>query len=268
VKVIGGDSPISSQVLAHYGITREGIESWGGSMQSAVVASFLEITEFDLIVSELASPANNPESSIWTLLSQEFDLYFLDLPDELLDSLATTPELGLQRVTAKWGLLRGVDRPIPTVARSGEAVFAREDTPDDAAYDVARAIDAHRAALKWYIRPYAYDPDTVWKNLDVPLHPGAERYYREAGYLAPSGDAMGSSGGGNATEQPASETPETKDALDQGCALATNRGSASPAHWLVVASIFGWALRRPRRRGGQRLVHESSAAGGRGRREC
>jgi TRAP-type uncharacterized transport system substrate-binding protein len=33
------------------------------------------------------------------------------------------------------------------------------------------------------VRPYSYDPRTVWRNLDVPLHPGAARYYREQGYL-------------------------------------------------------------------------------------
>ena len=89
----------------------------------------------------------------------------------------------MERVTAKWGLLKGVDRAIPTVARSGEAIFARADTPDQAAYDAAKAIDDHRLALRWYIRPYSYDSRTAWKNFSVPLHPGAERYYREKGYL-------------------------------------------------------------------------------------
>jgi TRAP-type uncharacterized transport system substrate-binding protein len=271
VKIIGGDTPTSAPVLAHYGITREAVESWGGSMESAVVASFFEVTDFDLIVSELASPANNPESSLWTLLSRTFDLRFLDLPEELLDRLANTPELGLERVTAKWGLLRGVDRAIPTVARSGEAVFARSDTPDQAAYDVARAIDAHRGALKWYIRPYSYDPNTVWKNLDVPLHPGAERYYREVGYLARGGPAetldSGAppplDGGAICTAEPGSESSGTSHSSataarglahpaarsDGSCALHAS-GAAADARlpWLLVATALGLAGRRARRR--------------------
>jgi TRAP-type uncharacterized transport system substrate-binding protein len=80
-------------------------------------------------------------------------------------------------------LLRGVDRAIPTVARSGQAIFARDDIPEQAAYDAAEAIEAHRSVLKWYIRIYNYDPQTVWKNDDEPLHPGAERFYREKGYI-------------------------------------------------------------------------------------
>lgn len=169
----------SQMVLDDYGLTRQAVTSWGGSVGNAMGAP--ADVEFDIIASDLASPANNPESAFWTTLSQKHDLYFLTLPEGLLQRLAADGRV--ERVTAKWGLLRGVDRPIPTVARSGEAVFARADTPEQAAYDIARAIDEHRAALRWYIRPYASDPRTVTKNFSVPLHPGAERYYRAAGYL-------------------------------------------------------------------------------------
>jgi hypothetical protein len=89
----------------------------------------------------------------------------------------------VQRVTAPWGLLPGVDRPIATVGRSGEAIFGRADMPDQAAYDIARAVDRNHGWLKWLVRPYSYDTATVFQDLGVPLHPGAERYYRERGYL-------------------------------------------------------------------------------------
>ena len=29
----------------------------------------------------------------------------------------------------------------------------------------------------------SYDIDTVWKALDVPLHPGAAKHYRDRGYM-------------------------------------------------------------------------------------
>ena len=62
-------------------------------------------------------------------------------------------------------------------------MFGRADMPDAVAYDIARAVDRNRAALKWYVRPYSYDPETAWRDPVVPLHPGAERYYREKGYI-------------------------------------------------------------------------------------
>ncbi len=189
VRILGGGA--SERVLDYYGITREAVASWGGSIDSAMVVGMLEgaDADFDVIISELATPANNPESAYWTAFSQRHDLHFLELPEELLDEMVEE-ELGMERVVARWGFLRGVDRPIPTVGRSGEAVFARDDTPEEAAYDVAKAIDEHRGALKWFIRPYSYDSRSVWKNYDVPLHPGAERYYREMGYMTdPDDDA-------------------------------------------------------------------------------
>ncbi len=86
-------------------------------------------------------------------------------------------------VQARCGLLRGLDRSIKTLGRSGEAIFARDDTPEKAAYDLAKAIDENHGALKWFVRPYTYDPKTVWQNFGVPLHPGAERYYRGVRYM-------------------------------------------------------------------------------------
>jgi TRAP-type uncharacterized transport system substrate-binding protein len=136
---------------------------------------------FDVVIDDLGTPAMNPEGAHWTRLSQAHDLVFLDFPEPLVQQLAQS--LDYRPVTTKWGLLRGMDHPVRTVGRSGEAVFARDDTPEAAAYDLARAIDRARGDLIWLIRPYSLDPRTVMENQGVPLHPGAERYYREVGYI-------------------------------------------------------------------------------------
>ena len=138
--------------------------------------------DFDLIIGFMASPSLNPESSYWTTLSEKFDLYFMELPEELLDKIAEQ-NVDAELVIARNQLLRGMDRWVKTLGRSGESIFAREDTPEQAAYDLAKAMDENRGALKWFIRVYTYDSNTVWQNFGVPLHPGAERYYREVGYI-------------------------------------------------------------------------------------
>ena len=80
------------------------------------------------------------------------------------------------------GLFRGVDRPIPTVARMGIVVYGRTDMPDDFAYTLAKAMDEHQDLLQWTHMNFSYNPHKVWKAFDVPLHPGAARYYKERGY--------------------------------------------------------------------------------------
>lgn len=182
VRILSDFQPASQMVLEHYGLTRAVIEGWGGSLGNFMTAD--AGTPFDVIVSAIASPANNPESAPWTSLAYAHRLDYLDLPEALLDRLVR--DANMQRVTVRWGLLRGIERSIPTVGRSGESIFARADMPDAIAHDLARGIDARRSELRWFVRPYSYDPGTVWQNFDVPLHPGAAQYYREQDYMPAS----------------------------------------------------------------------------------
>ncbi|MBN2708114.1 MAG: hypothetical protein JXR46_03625 [Calditrichaceae bacterium] len=179
VKIVGADRSIMT-ILKYYGITAEDIQTWGGKMGVSIGDALKG--EFDIISGFLASPAMNPESSYWTTLSQKFDLYFLELPEDLLKLIAEQ-NVDADFVEVQNSMLRGIHRRIRTLGRSGEAIFVRDDTPDQSAYDLAKAIDENHGALKWFIRVYTYDPKTVWQNFDVPLHPGAEKYYREVGYM-------------------------------------------------------------------------------------
>jgi TRAP-type uncharacterized transport system substrate-binding protein len=81
------------------------------------------------------------------------------------------------------GYMRGVDRVIPTVVRSGHVIYGRDDMPESFAYDLAKAIDTEKRRLIWSHIQLSYNPDTAWRTLSVPLHPGAARYYREKGYM-------------------------------------------------------------------------------------
>ncbi len=179
VRIMGADGNMAT-ILKYYGIPTDDIKAWGGKM--GVTPDEALNGDFDIVAGFLASPAMNPESSLWTALSQKYDLTFLELPEELLKLIAQQ-NVDAEFVEVHPALLKGVDRRIRTLGRSGEAIFARDDTPEQAAYDLARAIDEHHGALKWFIRVYTYDPRTVWQNFGVPLHPGAEKYYREVGYM-------------------------------------------------------------------------------------
>jgi len=179
VRIMGADNNMMT-ILKYYGISADDIKAWGGKI--GVTMDEALKGDFDIVSGFLASPSLNPESSSWTTLSQKFDLYFFELPDELLKLLAQQ-SVDAEFVVAQHNLLRGINRRIKTLGRSGESFFARDDTPVQAAYDLAKAIDENHKALKWFIRVYTYDQNTVWMNYGVPLHPGAEKYYREAGYI-------------------------------------------------------------------------------------
>jgi TRAP-type uncharacterized transport system substrate-binding protein len=81
------------------------------------------------------------------------------------------------------GLYRGVNKPIKTVVRTGTVIYCRDDTPDGFVYIVAKAIDEQQQLLQWSHLNFSYNIHTVWNGYEVPLHPGAARYYKEKGYM-------------------------------------------------------------------------------------
>ena len=171
---IGADA---SSILGHYGLSKETVEAAGGKVGRT---PDLE-TNFDVAIGGAGPMTTAPEWRIWTEISQRFDLNFLQLPDDLLDKLAREGEQ--ERGTIPAGLYRGIDRPIPTMVRTGTAIYGRSDMPDDFAYIVAKAMDEQQQLLQWRHLNFSYNVHTVWKAYEVPLHPGAARYYKEAGYM-------------------------------------------------------------------------------------
>ena len=178
VRILADHSPRSELIFKYYGIDRKELESWGG----AIVSTDAENREdFDVIISFTNMLNNTPESNVWYELSQKNDLRFVQLPDDLLQQMAATSdwEIGLTPLR----MMRGMDRPIKTVMTSGNVIYGRADMPEQFAYDVAKAMDESRHSLIFSILAFSYDPELVWKARNVPLHPGAERYYREMGYI-------------------------------------------------------------------------------------
>ena len=171
---IGSDS---SRILAYYGLTRETVQASGGHIGNTAE----DRTNFDVVIGGAGVMTTAPEWRIWTEISQKFNLKFIQLPDDLLKELAREGEE--ERGTIPPGLYRGVERPIATVVRTGTAIYCRDDLPDDFAYLVAKAMDEQQQFLQWSHLNFSYNVHTVWKAYEVPLHPGAARYYKKKGYM-------------------------------------------------------------------------------------
>ncbi len=172
----GVNEPINVAFLNYYGLSDEKITSFGGS----AAGSYTRGADVDVVIG-WAALFDAPEYAAWYDAPQQHDFTYLDIPADLRASLART--FLLQQHDAPLGLVRGVNRPIPTVARTGNAIYGRADMPDDFAYAVAKALDEHQDVWQWTIMPFTYDAKTVWKLGDIPLHPGAVKYYRERGYM-------------------------------------------------------------------------------------
>src|ERR1019366_5996960 len=148
---IGSDS---TRILAHFGLSRQDIEAAGGRMGSSPE----DQENFDVAIGGGGGMTTAPEWRIWTEISQKFDLNFLELPGDLAAELAR--EGAQDRGIIPAGLYRGIERPIPTVVRTGTAIYGRADMPDRFAYDVAKAMDEQQQLLQWRHLNFSYNVHT------------------------------------------------------------------------------------------------------------
>lgn len=118
---------------------------------------------------------------------QEFEVFFpirlVDIGEELLDSYVEAYP-GYAKVTLEPGGFSTFSEPVTTVA-SPTILVTSADRPDEEVYALAQAIFENADELRQAHPAFAsFGPDQMLTGLNIPLHPGAERFLREAGVLA------------------------------------------------------------------------------------
>jgi TRAP-type uncharacterized transport system substrate-binding protein len=181
VRIITTESTGNMPILKYYGLTKKELESWGGSFVHFVGTLPEDPDAFDVVIMNNLYLGGAPEMRPYYLITAKYDMRFLPMPQDLRESMAK--EVGGELVNIPTALFRGVDAPIPSVGTSSRAIYAKADLSADFAYTVAKSLDEHRDLFRWTHVPLTYDPRLVTQLPPVPLHSGAERYYREVGYL-------------------------------------------------------------------------------------
>lgn len=184
VRVKTGGGRAFEMIWAYYGLSRDDIEEYGGEFLQADLEAprvpWVLSGEFDLFVDTLYA-AYTPEARHWWEASVLHDLRFLPLPDELIRSICEAGAGDPGFIPNR--LMRGVTGNVPTVARLPQLIYTCDEMPEDFAHLLAKALDDNRHVFRETHIPYSYDSRNVARDVGIPLHPGAERYYREMGYL-------------------------------------------------------------------------------------
>jgi TRAP-type uncharacterized transport system substrate-binding protein len=109
------------------------------------------------------------------------DMKVLKWETSLLDAI--NQKLGTSTKRMPGGLYKGIDYAVDCPSSSGE-IIANAGVSDQVAYalvkgmaDNARAYQDHHAAFR------NFKPEGMTKNIFLPLHPGALKYYKEMGYI-------------------------------------------------------------------------------------
>lgn len=179
---IGGLGEIVTRIIFdYYGFTYDDIKSWGGKVEhndfNTIVSNFKDgQTDFFLQNITQGHPAV-------TELAVTTPVLFIQFPDDMINTLSETYGFSIETLPAN--SFNGQTKDIKSLGLTSN-LFCNTDLPDDVAYAITKAIvenpeELHNGhvALKRFTPKDAADP----VGLGLPLHPGAEKYYKEAGLL-------------------------------------------------------------------------------------
>ena len=125
----------------------------------------------------------------WRFLARDKPLNFIPFEKETLTGLRT--KYGWQTNVLPANALNGLNFDLEAIDWSDWISIVRPDFPDDVAYVMAwvacntqDVIERQYRHISPQFSPLTYpiDPKKVAKTA-IPLHPGAARYYKEAGFI-------------------------------------------------------------------------------------
>jgi len=168
------------QVMEAVGAGYKEIESFGGRVTHTsfgVISKMITEGQADLFMQVIT--AGHPAM---TEIALTAEVNFLGLSEEVIRKVAS---FGWNPASIPAGTFKGQDTKIPTVG-TATTLITTDQMPSDAAYAVTRAICENFDYLsKGHAALKAFNPQAGWKPeiLGLPLHPGAEKYYKEKGWM-------------------------------------------------------------------------------------
>jgi uncharacterized protein len=171
---------VSGQVMASVDASYETIRSMGGRVTHTsyqIVSNMLTDGKADLFMHVVT--AGHPAMSEIALTA---DVVFQNIPDEALKKLTA---LGWNPATLPANTFKGQTTPIKTIGTSTN-LLCSDKLPDDVAYAITKALcEGSKTLVAGHAGLKDFKPELAWKPelLGVPLHPGAEKFYREKGWM-------------------------------------------------------------------------------------
>jgi TRAP-type uncharacterized transport system substrate-binding protein len=186
-----------NKIFARYGFSLDDVVAWGGRHWSvgthvSSIQREVEARAVDLVVGEAST------QPIWAYLAAN-GFRFLSLDQQVVDALVR--EEGMEPNIVPAGFLPGISEPLLSIDESDFVLVVRDSAEDQLIYEIARIIDENRRRIEEgavmveynYTKPLPIPELTLrspltgpisefWRT-PIPLHPAAERYYREKGYL-------------------------------------------------------------------------------------
>lgn len=187
--IIIGCSPVGSmdnevvQILLNFmGVTEADVKSWGGDVihgGGSDLSAMVRDGKIDFMLDH-----TSVNSSTMQEISMTSDVQFMQWEDATLDYFVK--EKGFQRVIIAPNSWKGQTEEIIN-AGTPDCIFVSENLDEEVVYQLTKIMCENRDYLvSIFASLEPFDPATCWESEKiggVALHPGAERYFKEAGYI-------------------------------------------------------------------------------------
>ena len=189
ISVRGSADPATSllvnEVLRAHGFGFEDIERWGGHVSydqalpnDPTRLGAIERGELDAVCEEAVNS--------WVNRAAEMGMRFLPVSGEPLKRLT---DQGFRAASLQTSRFPELSEDVPTIDFSGWPIYTAARAPDHLITAFCWALEARKDRITWDPRETSPLPlermcnDADDAPLEVPLHPAAERVWRELGYL-------------------------------------------------------------------------------------
>jgi TRAP-type uncharacterized transport system substrate-binding protein len=168
------------QAFALHGFALKNIESWGGRLMYCGGPS--DVRRLEPLGRGEVDAVFDEGIVVWLEQALAAGLAPIELEPAEFDAMS---EFGWRKVSLPKSRFPGLARDVDTIDFSGWPIYSNASLPEQVAYDVCDALAARDAEIPWEKETggsalqMGRESDST--PMDVPLHPGAERWYRTHG---------------------------------------------------------------------------------------
>ena len=177
-------TPVALDILAAYGLTEEKIRSFGGKIIYTSLDEGVRMINDGHADMWLTGGSFFPHPK-YIQLGAKAPFMLLPISKEVASKVAA--KYGAEIMEVPGGIYKdsnGANDPYWSPMMI--IVFAvRKDLPDDLVYKMTDILARNKEKFwKVHSQHQFYKPEEAWKNVGAaPLHPGAEKWYKEKGYM-------------------------------------------------------------------------------------
>jgi TRAP transporter TAXI family solute receptor len=169
---------ILNLIFTELGMTEQNLKDWGGSIQRIGTSGRVDLWK-DRHINALHSLTQFPDSGITEAMATR-NGKLLGLTERIRDILVQ--KFKFKKTVIPADTYPGQDYPVPSV-KLAMVLFTNLEAPEEAIYiftkTVAESVERFKKAYGAF---KDWESENMIENLEIPIHTGAMRYYKERGW--------------------------------------------------------------------------------------